>query len=241
MTFDPTRPSGQPLLPPQPQPAPRMEAFSPVAPEPFDPSTLEVPVAPIRATGGSSGALNMALAVAVLVAATGIAFALGRASAPAGTVTPAANTQGAGAGNGTANGNGGTNGGTANGGAPAAGGNLPNASFDLNGNGGSGPGGNGDTDGGLGLDRAGGGSVQGTVQTVAADGVTLKLANGRTITIGLDGNTTYHTSAPATVSDVAAGKTVIVRVGGGFRPTAGTNNGSGGIRFGTATDVTVVP
>ena len=58
---------------------------------------------------------------------------------------------------------------------------------------------------------------------------------------GLDGNTTYHTSAPATVSDVAAGKTVIVRVGGGFRPTAGTNNGSGGIRFGTATDVTVVP
>jgi hypothetical protein len=40
---------------------------------------------------------------------------------------------------------------------------------------------------------------------------------------------------------VAAGKTVIVRVTGGFRPGDGSANGSGGVRFGTAADVTVLP
>jgi len=230
MTFDPSRPPDH-----VPPPTVRMEAFSPVAPEPFDPSTLEVPVAPVRSTAGSGRVLNLALGVAVLVAATGVAFALGRASAPAAVaapLAPAANVPGGA-------------GGPASGGVPANGGgtgNLPGASFDLNGGGpnGGGPGGGDDTDGGLGLER-GGGSVQGTVQSVTADGVTLKLANGRTITIGLDGSTTYHAEASAAPSDVAAGKQVIVRVTGGFRPSDGSANGSGGVRFGTAADVTVLP
>jgi hypothetical protein len=175
--------------------------------------------------------LNLALGVAVLVAATGIAFAVGRASAPAAVAAPSANVKGGA-------------GGPAASGLPLNGGgvgNLPGASFDLGGNGNGGrPGGGDDTDGGLGLER-GGGSVQGTVQSVTADGVTLKLANGRTITIGLDGSTTYHAEASAAPSDVAAGKQVIVRVTGGFRPGDGSANGSGGVRFGTAADVTVLP
>jgi hypothetical protein len=211
-----------------------MEAFSPVAPEPFDPSTLEQPVAPVRGTGGSTRALNLALGVAVLVAASGISFALGRASAPAVAAAPAANVGGA------------NGGGAANGGPDPAngGGNLPGASFNVNGNGG-GPGGGGDDNpgaigGGNGIGR-GDMSVQGTVQSVAANGITIALAGGRTVTIGTDGSTTYHAQAPAAASDVTAGKTVIVRLGGAFRPGDTTTNGSGGIRFGTATDVTILP
>ncbi len=87
--------------------------------------------------------------------------------------------------------------------------------------------------------------------------MTIKTATGNTITVGLDSSTTYHQQADASASDVTAGKTVILQVGGaGFRPggngngngngnsgngNSGNGNGNGSISLGTASDVTVVP
>ncbi len=92
MTFDPTRPTGQ-----QPQPEP----FSPAPPEPANPTppsawsaptgpvlasppTLATPpVVPATKPRGSGGRwLNLVLAVAAAVAIGGIAFAVGRTTAP---------------------------------------------------------------------------------------------------------------------------------------------------------------
>ena len=196
-------------------------AFQPVAPEP-------VPVQPtVRASGGGSRLLNIALGVAVLVAVAGISFAAGRATAPESVASVTA-------GPGTGNANG-----------------LPNGGF--RGNGGYFPGdrnggfvpGNGN--GGTGRFGFGGGlSISGTVDSVTADSVTIKTASGQTITIGIDGSTTYHQQAAASASDVEAGKTVIVQLSGGPRPGGnngnGNGNGTGGsLTLGAAGDITVVP
>lgn len=85
--------------------------------------------------------------------------------------------------------------------------------------------------------------IEGTVESVAADSVTIRTADGTTITVGLDPSTTYHSAAPATASDVTAGTTVKLQVAGGFRPGGnggGTGNG-GGVTLGTAADITIVP
>jgi hypothetical protein len=84
---------------------------------------------------------------------------------------------------------------------------------------------------------------EGTVESVAADSVTIRTADGTTITVGLDPSTTYHSAAPATASDVTAGTTVKLQVAGGFRPGGnggGTGNG-GAVTLGTAADITIVP
>lgn len=85
----------------------------------------------------------------------------------------------------------------------------------------------------------GGLSIEGTVESVTADALTVRTASGQTITIGLGSGTAYHRQADASAADITTGSTVVVRVGG-FRP--GNGNGNGGTAtLGTASDVTVVP
>lgn len=194
------------------------ERFQPAAPEPGPvPQVEPVPVSvQPRPSGGSSGSrlLNVALGAALLIAAAGVAFAVGRATAP-GTAATAGATGGA-ALPGNLGGNGGFGG---NGSFPAG---AP-----------------GDDDGGFrgGQGAFGGGlTIQGTVDSVTADSVTIKLSSGRTITVGLDSGTTYHQQTSAAAGDVQAGKSVILRLTGGFRP-----DGTGSGVLGTASDVTVVP
>jgi hypothetical protein len=93
--------------------------------------------------------------------------------------------------------------------------------------------------GGLGS-ASGGPQIEGTVESVTADSVTIKTAGGMTVTVGLDSTTTYHQQAPATAADVKAGASVQLQLSGGFRPGA-VADGSGTVSLGTASDVTVVP
>ena len=67
---------------------------------------------------------------------------------------------------------------------------------------GNGQPGNGQGQGGPGgFFGAGGGiTISGEVTAVSADQLTLKLASGQTITVPLDGSTTYHSQAPATAA-----------------------------------------
>jgi hypothetical protein len=220
-------------------PAPAF-TFSPVEPEPA-PGLPPAPGAAARATapargGGSSRVINIALGAAILVGAAGIAFAAGRATSPASSTAsvPAAASGpqgGVNRGNGNSNGNGGLNGG-----------NLPDASFDLNGNGNGGPGDRpGDLDGGLGFDRGrgfGGFGLSGTVTAVTSDSITIQTDAGPVITFGLDGTTTYHQQTDASASDVKTGTKVQVSPNGRIQPTQGAN---GEIDLGTAGSITIVP
>lgn len=174
---------------------------------------------------GSSRLLNIALGAALLIAASGVSFAVGRVTAPAATTGGAATVPGGlGDGNGL-RGNGYFPGGfRGNGYFPGGFGGEANRGF-----------------GGLG----GGVTIEGTVDSTTPTSVTIKLPSGQTITVGLTADTTYHQQADATASDVQAGKTVILRLSGGFRANgsgaAGNGNGNGAITFGPASDVTVVP
>lgn len=94
---------------------------------------------------------------------------------------------------------------------------------------------------------AGGVSVEGTVTAVAADGtITLKIANGGTLEVKTDGQTTYHNESGGSASDVATGKTVRVQLsrsalgGGGFGGGAGGPAASGQPVAQAATDILVV-
>lgn len=227
--FDPVGPAPEPSddrTEPVPslQPADR-PVFQPAAAEPA-PGPAPVPAEPVRrGSSGSSRVINLALGLAVVVAAAGIAFAAGRATAPA-TSASTAFVRGNGSGSG------------------------PNASFDVNGNGfpsasggpdrlpGNGAGGRG------GLGGLGGGLViEGTVDSVAADSVTIKTAEGTTITVGLDSSTTYHSATEAAASDVTAGASVKLQIAGGF-PRGGNGGGTGtsdAVTLGTAGDITIVP
>ena len=139
--------------------------FAPVAPEPTG-----VPTAPVAATGpvmtpgpaassrksGSGGRLlNIVLVVAAAVAIGGVAFAVGRNTAPVSAST------GTGRGNGT------------------FGGAFPGRSFTPGASGapGFGRGGFGGALGGAGL------TIQGTVESVDGDTMTIKTANGATIAV----------------------------------------------------------
>lgn len=170
------------------------------------------------AAGKSSNArvLNVILAGALVLAVGGIAFAAGRMTAPT-----------------TAGGNG------------PGGGNFPgggqfNPYFAGRGNGGGNGGGG---FGGLGGALGGGGvSIEGTVDSVSATTLTLKLASGQTIQIALGPSTTYHSQTNASASDIVTGGTVKVQVdlrgaAGGLNASPGTGTGAGT----TASDVTVVP
>jgi hypothetical protein len=206
---------------------PEMPApLTPGAPEtpavPADPGV--VPTGPVVAgpigpvvTGASTGSsrtrgsgrfLNIVLGVAVAVAIGGVAFAVGRTTAPVSAATGA--TQG--------------NGGVA----------IPRGSFVPGANGGP-----GFVRGGF----AGSPTISGTVESVDGDTLTIKTASGQIITVKTGASTTYHTQAPADVSDVTTGTKVEVQVqldgpGGAVRPSAsGVPTGP----VGTAGSVTVVP
>jgi hypothetical protein len=209
------------------EPVPAFQtAFAPVEPEPGPPAGPQPAAGPGSAKRGSSGSsgssriLNIALGAAILVAVAGVAFAIGRGTAPASST----------AGSGTAI--------------------VPGASFDLNGNPGGFPGDGGQ--GGVRGDRGGFGgglTITGTVDSVSAESITIKLESGQTVTVGLDGSTTYHQQADAAASDVTAGTTVQVQLAGGFRPGQnGNGNGNGNTGYtgssttlGTAGSVTIVP
>lgn len=212
----------------QPQMAPGV-AVAPAA-APVAPSSPAAPIAPPAKRRSSGRWLNAVLAIAACVAIGGVAFAIGRGTASASTAS--SNNRGGFITNGNGTGNG----------------QRPFGSFAPGGNGG-----NGFIRGGFG---AGGGiTLSGTVESVTADSVTIKTANGQTVTIGTGADTTYHSQAPATASDVTTGKTVQIQLGfNGARGNGGGNgggaNGGNGAPqasgapagpVGTADSITVVP
>ena len=87
-------------------------------------------------------------------------------------------------------------------------------------------------------------TVSGTVVSVSADSMTLKLANGQTVQIATGSSTTYHGQSSAASTDVTTGATVTVQttVGTAAGSSAGTNavaspGAANDTR--TATDVTI--
>jgi hypothetical protein len=216
VSLDPNRP----IVPQQFDPAPPepMAASSvptsAVAPSPV--SAAPPPVLPARKKSSGGRWLNAVLGVALAVAIAGVAFAVGRTTAPASAAT-----------------------GTGRGG---FGGQFPGGSFVPRASGQPG-GGRGGFGGAFGGGAGAGLTVSGTVMSVDGDTMTIKTASGATIQVTTDSSTTYNTQAPASATDVAAGKTVQVQLditgGGGFgRPSA---SGAPAGPTGTASSVTVVP
>ncbi len=217
MTYDPNQPTTPEPGPTQTTPSapagwPATTPTSPVAASPV--TTVPGPVIPAAKSRGSSGRLvNIVLGVAIAVAIGGVAFAVGRSTAPASAST----------------------------GRGGFGANNPNASFGPRASGAPGFGGG---RGGFGGFGGAGLTVRGTVQSVSGDTVTIKTANGQTIEVTTGADTTYNTQAPASASDVTAGKTVQVQItptgggAGGFRPGA---SGAPTGPVGTAGSITVVP
>ena len=214
-------------------PAPSASPFEPVA----QPSPR--PAGPAAVTGGgrraSSRATSILFGVAAVVAIGGIAFAVGRVTAP--TATAATSQFG--------------NGAFGAGGSREAG---PNAS--------SVPGRvrAGAFRGALpGIGGAAGLSIDGTVQSISGSTMTVKTANGETVTVDLGPGTTYHTATTASANSVTSGSRVRVQVqlnragftaGGGTAGGGGTTGGTGSTqgplasgatrRTLSASDVTVV-
>jgi hypothetical protein len=174
-----------------------------------------------RKTGGMW--LNVVLGLAALVAVGGIAFAIGRNTAPvaAGGNFPGGNFPGGNFPN-------------ASGGL----GNFPDGSFAPNASGGFG--------GAFG--RGGGFNLSGTVESITGETLTLKTANGQTLEFSLGADTTYASKTPATAADVKVGSKVEVQLrgvgsglpqGGGNGQPQGSAAPSGPI--GTAGSVTIDP
>lgn len=95
---------------------------------------------------------------------------------------------------------------------------------------------------------AGAVSITGTITEVTADHITLKLANGTSLTIPVDSNTAYHRQASASATDVTTGAQVQVQLsagangggGGGQQPGASGAPSTGGRTLGPASDITIV-
>lgn len=107
-------------------------------------------------------------------------------------------------------------------------------------NGQGGPGGNGQ--GGI-FATGAGPSIEGTVESITDTTLTLRTADGQTIQVALNGDTSYHAQTDANASDVVTGSRVLVRLdlrrgGGANGPSATAGTGTTGM---TANDVTVVP
>ena len=175
------------------------------------------PVAPAR----RDRATQVLFVVAALVAVAGVAFAIGRVTAP--PSASAANNTARAFGGGNGNGFGG---------------------FRANASGAPGF-------GGRGVFAGGGVGIRGTVESIDANTLTLKLADGSTATVDLTGSTTYHAQAAATSSDIKPGGQVQVQIQvqprGSFAPGGAAGGGgeaspgaSGATRTFTATDVMVV-
>ena len=215
MSLDPNRPIvREPFNPAPTEPiAASNVPTSPVAPLPV--TTAPPPVVPVRKSSGGGRWLNLVLGIAAAVAIAGVAFAVGRTTAPASAATV------------TGRGN--------------FGGVFPGGSFAPRASGqpGFGRGGFGAALGGAGL------TVSGTVVSVSGDTMTIKTASGQTIEVTTGPSTTYNTQSAASASDVTAGKNVQVQLditdggaGGLGRPNA---SGAPAGPSGTASSVTVVP
>jgi hypothetical protein len=170
--------------------------------------------------GRSSGSrvLNIVLGIAVAVAIGGVAFAVGRTTAPVSAASPAVGRFG-------------------NGQFPSASG-AP--AF---GNGGQA--GDGRIGGPAFLGRGNGLTMTGTVDSIAGGTMTITTEDGQTIELILGPDTTYSTKTAASASEVTEGSTVEVQidVSGGFRGGLGdddTGNPDSTPSF-TANGVTVVP
>ena len=143
----------------------------------------------------SSGAwLNVVLVLAAVVAVGGVAFAIGRSTAP----VAAAGLRGGG---------------------NFGGGNFARGSFAPGQSGAPGDGNGGFLGGGL---RGGGGfNLSGTVQSVTGDTLTITTASGQTVEFSLGSATTYSAKTAATAADVKTGSKVEVQLdfaGDGQRP-----------------------
>jgi hypothetical protein len=89
--------------------------------------------------------------------------------------------------------------------------------------------------GGLG----GGGTVTGTVVSVAAGSITLKLASGQTETVATGSTTTYHNQTAGSATDLAAGQTVQVQTTRGATAGQSAAASPGATTTRTATSVTI--
>ena len=202
----------------EPTPPPRpAEPFAPVEPEPTDVATAPVAPAPVTVASvpgpvRKSSSSGRLLNLVLVIAA---AVAIGGVAFAIGRGTAAAS---------------GTNG--TNGNGRIFGGAFPGGSFV--------PGASGAPRFGRGGGFGGGLTVQGTVESVDGDTLTIKTANGDTIKVTTGASTTYHTQTDATAADVQAGKTVQVQIDGGFtgRPNASATTAA---PVGTAGSVTVIP
>jgi hypothetical protein len=90
--------------------------------------------------------------------------------------------------------------------------------------------------------RIGGAGITGTVESIDSGSMTVKLADGSTVTILLTGTTTYHSETAATAGDVQTGTTVRVQVTTGAQPGGSPAAGSStrpGSRTLTAGDVLI--
>jgi hypothetical protein len=94
---------------------------------------------------------------------------------------------------------------------------------------------------GRGFAVGGGVTVDGTVESITGDTMTIKTADGETMEVSLDGDTTYHAATPASAADVAVGSDVSVRVdlGGPRQVQGGATDPSTERPPVTASDVTV--
>jgi hypothetical protein len=187
-------------------------------------SPAPAPVRP-QASGGSSRGTTLLFALAGLIAVGGVAFAVGRLTAP----TAAAATGRFGTGAAGFRGQFGANASFA-----------PGEARGFLGGGLAGAGGAADV------------TLRGTVQSINGNTMTLRTASGGTVTVDLSGSTTYHKQAAASSTDVTPGSQVLVQVqfdraGPGAAPLAsgapaggGAPLASGAPRTFTASDVTVV-
>ncbi len=192
---------------------------APAGPAPFAPPPTSFAPAPIvaKTTARNRASTGTALLlVGALVAIGGVAFAVGRVTAPtAAAPTNAGGFGGAGRGNGAEGGFGGA-------------------------------GGFGGGFGGGAARGAAGVSISGTVVSIDGSSIQIKLANGTTETLNLASTVTYRDSTTGTAADVTPGATVEISLalGGGGGPTASgqprPSGGFGGLGNATVGTITVV-
>lgn len=211
MSFDPNRPvAPEPFSPVAPESLGASAVpTSAVAPSPVIAAPAVIPVAKTRGSGG--GWLNIVLVIAAAVAIGGVAFAVGRTTAP---VSAAA---------GTGRGN-------------FGGAGFPASSFAPRANGQPGFG-----RGGFGGGFGAGLTISGTVVSVTGDTLTVKTAAGQTVEVTTGSSTTYDTQSAASASDVQAGKTVQVQLDLASAQGRASASATTAGPVGTASSVTIVP